>query len=57
MERIDPSDWLALIAEPELRLETALAWLSEVGEGEMVRRRVRQLAEFIDAGDEARLAG
>lgn len=46
--------WLALHAEPELRLETALAWLSEVGEGEMVQRRIRQLADFINAADEAR---
>lgn len=46
--------WLAMHAEPELRLETALAWFAQVGDVETLRTRVRQLAEFIDAGDEAR---
>lgn len=45
--------WLALHAEPELRLEIALAWFAEAGDVKTLQRRVRQLARFIDAGDEA----
>lgn len=45
--------WLALHSEPELRLETVLAWLDEAGEVETLRRRVRRLAEFIQAADDA----
>lgn len=45
--------WLALIQEPELRLEIVTAWISEAGDMETVHRRVRQLAEFIGAVDEA----
>lgn len=45
--------WLALHSEPELRLETTLAWFAEAGDVETLQRRVRQLAEFIDARDEA----
>lgn len=46
--------WVAMHTEPDLRLETALAWFAGSGDAETLRRRVRHLGDFIDAGDEAR---
>jgi len=45
--------WLALRAEPELRFEIVSAWLADAGDIETVKKRVRQLGEFIDAAGEA----
>lgn len=39
--------WLALHAEPGLHFEIASAWLADAGDIETVRKRVRQLGEFI----------
>lgn len=45
--------WLALHAEPGLRFEIASAWLADAGDIETVKKRVRQLGEFIDAARKA----
>lgn len=41
--------WLALHAEPGLRFEIVLAYLAESGDLTTLRKRVKQLGEFIDA--------
>lgn len=46
--------WVALYATPELRIETALAWLAEEaqsGDCSRVVRCIEQLGSFIDAED------
>ncbi|MHB1075572.1 hypothetical protein [Thiobacillus sp.] len=49
--------WIALHAEPELAVEIMLAWLLRealTGDAARVAALIPQLAEFIDAADEAR---
>lgn len=46
--------FIALAAEPELRLEVVLAWLlreSEAAGCEHIRKRVQQIGEFVDAAE------
>lgn len=46
--------WIALHAEPDIRLEVVLAWLDQAEDIETVKNRVQQLATFIDAADDLR---
>ena len=49
--------WIALHSQPELAIEIMLAWLlreAQAGDATRVAALIPQLAEFVDAADEAR---
>lgn len=59
LEEHDGNGWIALHCQPELATEIMLAWLlreAQTGDAARVAALIPQLAEFIDASDEARLA-
>lgn len=57
LEEHSGNGWIALHAQPELAIEIMLAWLlreSQTGDAARVAALIPQLAEFVDAADEAR---
>lgn len=58
LEEHGGNGWIALHAQPELAIETMLAWLlreAQTGDAARVAALIPHLAEFVDAADEARL--
>lgn len=60
LDEYNGNGWIALHSQPELATEIMLAWLlreAQTGDAARVIALIPQLAEFVDAADEARFVG
>lgn len=60
LDEYNGNGWIALHSQPELATEIMLAWLlreAQGGDAARVAALVLRLAEYVDAGDEARFDG